>query len=36
MGNGKGYTIGDTSLLTPIFAKRKRDGEITLLCLRSI
>lgn len=36
MGNGRGFTMGDGPLLTPIFAKRKKDGEITLQGLRSI
>lgn len=30
MGKGRGFTMGDGLPLTPIFAKRKRDGEITL------
>lgn len=36
MGKERGCTIGDGLLLTPIFAERKRDGEITLQWLRSI
>lgn len=36
MGKGRGFTMGDGLLLTPIFAKRKKDGEITLQGLRSI
>lgn len=36
MGNGRGFTMGDGPLLTPIFAKRKKDGEITLQGPRSI
>lgn len=36
MGNGRGFTMGDGPLLTPIFAKRKKDGEITLQGSRSI
>lgn len=36
MGKGRGFTAGDAHLLTPIFAKRKKDGEITLQGLRSI
>lgn len=30
MGKGRGFTTGNARLLTPIFAKRKTDGEITL------
>lgn len=30
MGKGRGFTMGDSLLLTPIFAKRKKDSEITL------
>lgn len=30
MGKGRGFTTGDARLLTPIFAKRKTDGEIIL------
>lgn len=36
MGKGRGFMMGDGLLLTPIFAKRKKDGEITLQWLRSI
>lgn len=36
MGNGSGFTMGDALLLTPIFAKRKKDGEITLQGPQSI
>lgn len=36
MGKGRGFTMGDGLLLTPIFAKRKKDGEITLRGPRSI
>lgn len=36
MGKGRGFTMGDGFLLTPIFAKRKKDGEITLRGPRSI
>ena len=36
MGKGRGFTTGDGLLLTPIFAKRKKDGEITLRGPRSI
>lgn len=35
-GKGRGFTMGDGLLLTPIFAKRKKDGEITLRGPRSI
>ncbi len=36
MGKGRGFTTGDGLLLTPIFAKRKKDGEITLRGPQSI
>ena len=36
MGNERGFTMGVGPLLTSIFAKRKRDGEITLQWVRSI
>lgn len=36
MEKGRGFTMGDGLLLTPIFAERKKDGEITLQRLRSI
>jgi len=30
MGKGRGFSMGDGLPLTPIFAKRKSDGEMTL------
>lgn len=36
MGKGRGFTMGGGLLLTPIFAKRKKDGEIILQGPRSI
>lgn len=35
-GKGQGFTTGDALLLTPIFAKREKDGKITLRGPQSI